>query len=118
MAEYGGPGMYGHHVHDKIYQDLMAGKIKRTCVSMHFVTPQYDDPQGLIFQYPVELDTSDTPATIAQKVNKIEHERQWKITRMVAHGEISAERDAENQKIINIKFPENYERNKVIDLTA
>gem|GEM_PF-2579325 len=107
--------MYGHHVHQKIYEDFKAGKIKRTCVTMHFVTSIYDDPQGLIFQYPVELEESDTPETIAKKVNTIEHERQWEITDMVAKEEISATRDEETQKIL-IKFPKDYTFNCPVSL--
>lgn len=109
--------MYGHHVHEKIYQDFKAGKIKRTCVTMHFVTPIYDDPQGLIFQCPVELEENDTPETIAKKVNKVEHDHQWYITNMVAKKQITAQRDEETQKI-QIQFPQDYQWNTPVALNT
>lgn len=115
LGKYGGKWMYGHHVHEKIYQDFKAKKIKRTCVTMHFVTPIYDDPQGLIFQHPIELEENDTPETIAKKVNKVEHQRQRYVTNLVAKKEITATRDEETQKI-HIEFPQDYQRNIPVTL--
>ncbi|MBP7062156.1 hypothetical protein KA037_03925 [Patescibacteria group bacterium] len=96
---------------------------------MHFATPVYDDPQGLIFQLPIELrsdadiikhidDEAACIAAIKKKVNAAEHERQRQITNMVANKEIQAERDEENQKITNIKFPAEYQRHKLVNLAA
>lgn len=116
--EYSGPGMYGHHVHDAVWRDYQEGKIKRTCVSMHFVNPeQYDDPNLLFFQYPVELEWCTSAEDVAKKVNAVEHERQWKITQMVAQWEIQATQDPET-KVITIKFPEWYLHKWPISLTG
>lgn len=126
LWEYGGKWMYGDHVHEKIYQDLKQWKIRRTCVTMHFVTPMYDDPQWLIFQYPVELQDDEEIMNnmhdkeyciqlIKKKVNKVEHEQQRYVTNLVANKEITATRDEEKQKI-HIKFPQDYQRNIPIAL--
>lgn len=115
-SAYAWPGKYGHHVHDAIRADYQAGKIKRTCVSMHFVNPnEYDDPRLLFFQYPVELEWCTSAEEIAKKVNAVEHERQWRITRMVTLGEIRVEEIAEDASF-KIHFPEWYAWSKVIDL--
>lgn len=117
--EYSGKWMYGHHVHEKIFADFQAGKIKRSCISIHYAIPGvYDDPNGLICQIPVELDWCISAEEVAKRVNAVEHQRQWKITEMVANREISAQRDPIHKKIINMKFPDWYKRNKVVDLTT
>jgi phosphoribosylglycinamide formyltransferase-1 len=115
--EYSGKWMYGHHVHEKIFADFQAGKIKRSCISIHYAIPGiYDDPNGLICQIPIELQWCTNAEEVAQRVNAVEHERQWKITEMVANGEISAQRNHIDKKIINMKFPENYTYRKPISL--
>lgn len=96
---------------------------------MHFATPVYDDPQGLIFQLPIELrndeeimkhidDAPECIAAIKKKVNAAEHERQRQITNMVANWQIQATRDPETQKITAIKFPEDYIYKDVVDLAV
>lgn len=126
LGKYGGKWMYGDHVHEKIYEDLKQWKIKRTCVTMHFVTPIYDDPQWLIFQCPVELQNDEEIMKnindkqyciqlIKKKVNKVEHDHQRYITNMVANKKITAQRDEEDQKI-HIQFPQDYQRNTPVAL--
>jgi len=127
LGKYGGKWMYGDAVHAAIYEDLKNWDINRTCVTMHFATPIYDDPQGLIFQLPIELrndpeimnlinDKDACIAAIKKKVNAAEHERQRKITNMVANKEISADRDEESQRITNITFPNDYVYNQTVQL--
>lgn len=129
LGKYGGKDMYGDAVHKAIYADLKKRDIKRTCVTMHFVTPKYDDPAWMIFQMPVELssdpdimryidDEEACVAAIKKKVNKVEHERQRQISNMVVKGEISAHRDPITETLSNIKFPQGYQRNKTVDLAA
>lgn len=117
-SEYSWLGMYGHHVHDAIWKDYQEWKIKKTCISMHFVNPdQYDDANLLFFQYPIELEWCQNADDVAKKVNKAEHERQHKITKMVALWEIRLEKD-EKDNPIKIHYPEWYEWNKIVDLKA
>ncbi|MDD2487677.1 MAG: hypothetical protein PHS92_04900 [Candidatus Gracilibacteria bacterium] len=105
VGEYGGEGMHGHHVHEKIYTDWKAGKIDRTCVTMHFVTYDKDnsatktklyDRGPVIFQLPVEINPENcadenlqiTPDSIGKAVNRMEHVYQPIITALVASGKI------------------------------
>jgi phosphoribosylglycinamide formyltransferase-1 len=68
LPHYGGKGMYGHHVHEKVKAagDLYSG------ITIHSVDEHYDNGD-IIFQEKVELDKDDSAAQIAQKVLQLEH---------------------------------------------
>jgi len=87
LPDFGGPGMYGHHVHEAIMQAYRAGKITHSAVSMHFVTEEYDRGP-VFFRLPVEILPTDTPDDIGARVNKAEHEWQARITDHVVNGRI------------------------------
>jgi len=88
LPRFGGPGMYGHYVHEAVIKAFKAGEIKHSAVTMHFVTEKYDEGP-IIFRYPIEIKFNDTPETLAERVNKVEHEWQPRITNLVVKGEIS-----------------------------
>lgn len=86
---FGGPGMYGHHVHEAVAQKVREGKIWKSGFSMHFVTERFDD--GPVF---AQIETENLgplarPDQVGQIVNALEHEWQPKLTNMVVSGEIS-----------------------------
>ena len=87
LPEYGGKGMYGHHVHEKLITDFKAGKVKNSAVSMHFVTEEYDEGP-VFFKFPVRIRDDDTPETLAARVNKVEHTWQPWITNLVLTNQI------------------------------
>ncbi|MBI5470272.1 hypothetical protein HY968_03055 [Candidatus Kaiserbacteria bacterium] len=87
-GRFGGPGLYGHHVHDAVKAVLDAGELTESGVSMHFVTDEYDRGP-VFFEYSVPLQKGMTADEIAKAVNIVEHEWQPKITNMVVQGEIS-----------------------------
>lgn len=87
LPDFGGSGMYGHHVHEAVLQAYRAGKITHSAVSMHFVTEEYDRGP-VFFRLPVEILPTDTPDDIATRVNKAEHEWQARITDHVVSGRI------------------------------
>ena len=66
---FGGKGMYGHFVHEAVWKSGM----QVSGATIHFVNEHYDEGK-IILQKAVELDSSDTPDRIAEKVLKIEHE--------------------------------------------
>jgi phosphoribosylglycinamide formyltransferase-1 len=101
---FGGPGLYGHHVHGAVKQALDAGEIRETGISMHFVTKEYDGGP-IFFEYRVALREGMNVDEIAQEVNQVEHVWQPKITNMVIHKEISW--DGKDPK--SLKVPANYE---------
>jgi len=87
-GRFGGPGMYGHHVHEAIKEALDAGEITESGVTMHFVTYEYDRGP-VFFEKRVQLEKGMSAEEIGALVNKVEHEWQPRITNMVVHGEIS-----------------------------
>jgi len=86
---FGGPGMYGFHVHQAVFKALEKGEIQESGPTMHFVTAEYDKGP-LIFYKGTSLDPKkDTPETISQKVHQIEHEYQFWVTNLVVNGYIN-----------------------------
>ena len=85
---FGGRGMYGHRVHEKVLEEFKAGRLIRTAVSMHFVTPVIDG--GPVFlRVPVGLHSGDTVDTTAERVNKMEHAWQPVALHYLARGLIT-----------------------------
>ncbi len=85
LPEFGGPGMYGHHVHEAVVRAYQEGWLKQSAVTMHFVTEEYDRGP-IILRLPVSIRENDTPETLAARVN--EKERAWQayVLNLVAHG--------------------------------
>jgi folate-dependent phosphoribosylglycinamide formyltransferase PurN len=87
LPEFGGPGMYGHHVHEAVIKAFREGKIKQSAVSMHFVNHLFDDGP-MIAKIPILIRPDDTSETLGVRVNKIEHGWQSYILNEVIHGRI------------------------------
>jgi len=103
LPDFGGSGMYGHFVHEATIDAYKKGKVKSSAVTMHFVTEIYDEGP-VFFEYPVWIRKKDTPETLAQRVNKIEHAWQSYITNLVIHEKIKW--DGKNKETLIV--PENY----------
>lgn len=69
LPKYGGKGMYGMKVHETVFQNKEA----ETGITIHFVNEQYDEGE-YILQKKVAITSTDTPETIAFKVQQLEHE--------------------------------------------
>lgn len=87
LPDFGGPGMYGHHVHEAVVKAFKGEKIKMSGVSMHFVTEEYDRGP-VFFEFPVWIRPEDTAESLAVRVNKIEHAYQSWITNLVVTEQI------------------------------
>ncbi len=68
LPKYGGKGMYGHHVHEAV---LAAGE-RESGITIHYADEQYDHGQT-IFQATCPVEPGDTPASLAAKVQQLEH---------------------------------------------
>ena len=68
LPQYGGKGMYGCHIHTKVYQN----KEKYSGITIHLVNEKYDEGQHL-FQLATRVDQCDSAEAIAQKVLTLEH---------------------------------------------
>jgi len=86
-ARFGGPGLYGHRVHDAVKAALDAGEIAESGFTMHFATSEYDRGP-IFFEYRVPLTKGMSADEIASAVNREEHRWQPKITNLVVHGDI------------------------------
>lgn len=92
LPDFGGNGMFSHHVHEAVIAAFKRREITETAVSMHFVTEPKSkedyDKGPIFFQYPIRIRESDTPEKIAQRVNKIEHGWQSFVTNLVVSKQI------------------------------
>jgi len=88
LPKFGGPGMYGHFVHEMVIKSFQEGKINQSAFTMHFVTEKYDEGP-LFFSQSVPIFPDDTAETLAKRVNEAEHKWQPVITEKVLTGEIS-----------------------------
>lgn len=68
LPNYGGKGMYGHHVHNAV---LSAGD-KESGISIHYVNEVYDSG-NIIVQARCAVHETDTADMLAEKVHKLEH---------------------------------------------
>ena len=68
LPKYGGKGMYGRFVHEAV----IANNDKESGISIHYVNEVYDNGQ-VILQATCTVSESDTPDTLAKKVQALEH---------------------------------------------
>jgi phosphoribosylglycinamide formyltransferase-1 len=87
LPDFGGSGMYGHHVHEAVMAAFRSGQISESAVSMHFVTENYDEGP-VFFRYPVPIEPGDDADSLAKRVNAAEHLWQWQVTNAVVTGEV------------------------------
>ena len=68
LPAFGGPGMYGHHVHEAV----LAAGARLSGPTVHFVSEHFDEGT-IIAQWPVPVRTDDTPDSLAARVLAAEH---------------------------------------------
>ena len=68
LPDFGGPGMYGHHVHAAV----LASGVRESGASVHFVDEEFDRGR-VIAQERVVVKAGDTPETLAARVLEAEH---------------------------------------------
>lgn len=85
LPKFGGPGLYGHHVHEAVISAFKRREITHSAVTMHFVTREYDRGP-VFFRCNIKISEEDSPETLSNRVNEQEHLYQPKITSMVVNG--------------------------------
>ena len=103
LPKFGGKGMYGHYVHEAVIEAYRRGEVTHSAVTMHFVTPVYDEGP-IFFRFPVDILANDTAETLGARVNKAEHKWQPKITNMVVNSDISW--DGQDERSLHV--PDEY----------
>ncbi len=78
LPKYGGKGMYGKHVHQAVFEN----KERETGITIHYVNEEYDKG-AIIFQAKCDINKNDDPSTIAQKVQKLEHQHYPKVIKEI-----------------------------------
>ncbi len=68
LPKFGGKGMYGMKVHEAV----RSSEDSQTGITIHEVDEKYDEGRTL-FQAVCDIDQSDTPKEIAEKVQRLEH---------------------------------------------
>jgi phosphoribosylglycinamide formyltransferase-1 len=104
VPTFGGRGMYGHHVHERVMQAYRAGIITHTMVCMHFVTKQYDEGP-CFFRRRVPIQPDDTPETLGKRVNDCEHRWQPYVTNLVVNRQIQWD----GKDIASLRVPPGYQ---------
>lgn len=69
LPKYGGKGLYGSFVHEAVIE----AREKESGITIHYVDEHYDHGDH-IFQQKLTIDESDTPETLAKKIQQLEHE--------------------------------------------
>ena len=87
LPEFGGAGMYGHHVHEAVMAAYHRSEVYQSAVTMHFVDERYDHGP-ILFQFPILIREDETAETLARRVN--EKERAWQayILNLIVHKRI------------------------------
>ncbi|MFN2564786.1 MAG: phosphoribosylglycinamide formyltransferase [Gemmatimonadaceae bacterium] len=88
LPSFGGPGMYGPRVHQAV---LDAG-VTVSGVTVHFVDQAYDRGP-IIAQWPVPVLRTDSPASLAARVLRVEHILYPRAVDAVATGRIALTSD-------------------------
>ena len=68
LPDFGGPGMYGHHVHEAV----LASGATESGATVHFVDEVFDRGE-IIAQERVPVEPGDTPEKLAARVLEAEH---------------------------------------------
>lgn len=69
LPQYGGKGMYGHHVH----QAVIDHQEKESGITIHYVDELYDHGD-IIFQAKCPVLASDNADTLASRIHQLEHQ--------------------------------------------
>jgi formyltetrahydrofolate-dependent phosphoribosylglycinamide formyltransferase len=69
LPQFGGPGMYGHRVHEAV----LASGVAASAVTIHYVDEEYDRGP-IIAQRQVPVTPGDTADTLAARVLAVEHQ--------------------------------------------
>ncbi|MEO6582971.1 MAG: phosphoribosylglycinamide formyltransferase [Ferruginibacter sp.] len=68
LPKFGGHGMYGQHVHSAVINGLES----ESGITIHYVDEIYDNGE-IIFQQKLAVEKTDTPASLAKKIQLLEH---------------------------------------------
>ncbi len=91
-GRFGGPGKYGHFVHEDVKRAFDEGLIDHSGFTMHFLGDEYDRGRAFAESW-VKIHADMSPDDIAALVNAEEHLLQPMLTELVVTGQIRLEGD-------------------------
>lgn len=83
LPRFGGPGQYGHHVH----QAVLESGVSHSGPTVHFVDHEYDSGP-IIAHVAVPVEDGDTPESLAARVLTEEHKLYPRVVAALAGGRI------------------------------
>jgi len=89
LPKYGGPGFYGHHVHEAVLE----AREDETGCSVHFATNAGYDEGPVILQKTVPVRPEDTPERLEERVREKEREAYPEAVQLFAEGRVRVEDD-------------------------
>ena len=91
---FGGKGMWGDHVHRKVWEAYQAWALTSTAITMHYMTEQFDDPRYLIGQCIVPiLETDSSWEELKKRLRELEPRFQQYVCHQLANGKIRVENE-------------------------
>ena len=84
LPDFGGPGMYGHHVHEAV----LASGARLTGPTVHFVDERFDEGPIIAHTPVVSVEPTDTAESLARRVLAIEHLLYPPVIELVASGTV------------------------------
>lgn len=88
LPQFGGKGMWGHHVHEAVIAAFRRGEVTQSAVTMHFVDEVAYDHGPKIFEYPVIIRDADNAEKLGSRVNEKERAWQSHILNLVVHNHV------------------------------
>ncbi|HZJ40737.1 MAG TPA: formyltransferase family protein, partial [Candidatus Saccharimonadales bacterium] len=103
LPSFGGQGMYGHHVHEAVFEAYKKQRLTRTEITMHFVNEKFDDGP-IFFRLKIPIIAVNNPEELGNLANHYEHCYQPYITDLVVNGRISWD----GKNLDSLVVPSNY----------
>lgn len=68
LPKFGGKGMYG----DKVHEAVISSAESESGITIHLVNEEYDKGK-ILFQAKCDIETNDTPESLASKIHELEY---------------------------------------------
>ncbi len=101
LPAFGGKGMYGRHVHEAV----LASGARVSGATVHFVDESYDRG-AIIAQWPAPVFDDDTPATLAERVLRVEHQLLPRVVAALARGRVALDPGGRATGLLRTGTPE------------
>ncbi|HRW96478.1 MAG TPA: phosphoribosylglycinamide formyltransferase [Bacteroidales bacterium] len=102
LPDFGGKGMFGDVVHKAV---LKAG-VQTSGITIHYVDENYDHG-NIIFQATCNVDSNDTPESLAEKIHQLEYKYYPVVIENIINGKLDEIRRMEEKAKYKINLRKN-----------